>query len=634
MTEFPIIPKTLNTSSNDFTKEFFEPCLQWAKFYSRAVGYFSSGWIRENAYGMSIFASRGGRARWITSPILSSKDDMEMFLRDDFTPEHSECIRLLLQNVEELTRQLEKNTQNTIGWLIYDGVLEIRFAVPTLKLESGDFHDKFGIFSDGNQHGISFNGSVNDSVKGTVNYESLKVFKSWDGMDDFVRDDEARFERLWSNLDPNVKVFSLPNAVKQNLLKWRDRDRPYVFDERASDKGMWAHQDEAMSKFLDIGHGILEMATGTGKTKTALKIAQHLLEENQIESIVVTVYGTDLLDQWVKEIQRETSLTVYKYYGDHKELNAYLFNPKNSVLVVSRDAEFLHQSLKSIKKVKVHEKSLFIADEVHGLGSAGLVQRLKGFIGPFKYRLGLSATPERSYDKEGNDFIDSEIGQVIFQFGIEEAIKKGILCEFDYYPLDYELSGADKKKIHSYMAAYNAKKTRGELVSPEKLYQDIANVKKQSLEKLPIFESFIRENQHLLARSLIFVATIEYGSKLQEILIRYIPDFHTYFGEDDQENLQRFRRGEINCLLTSKRISEGIDIKSVNSIILFSVDKARIQTIQRIGRSLRRDPTNPDKRATVIDFVRTDEGEKEEWATDRQRRTWLNMLAQIRREIP
>ena len=129
-------------------------------------------------------------------------------------------------------------------------------------------------------------------------------------------------------------------------------------------------------------------------------------------------------------------------------------------------------------------------------------------------------------------------------------------------------------------------------------------------------------------RSIIFVETKEFGEAVQQILIRFEPNYHTYYGEDNRQNLLRFSNGELNCLITSKRISEGIDIRSVNNIILLSADKARIQTIQRIGRSLRLDPNNPNKRAAVVDFIQV----SEDGNSDQDRKLWLNEMAKIKRE--
>ena len=57
----------MDTSSSDLVQGFFAPALSNAVRYDRAVGYFSSGWLRGNARGMLQFATNGGRGRWVTS---------------------------------------------------------------------------------------------------------------------------------------------------------------------------------------------------------------------------------------------------------------------------------------------------------------------------------------------------------------------------------------------------------------------------------------------------------------------------------------------------------------------------------------------------------------------------------------
>ena len=65
---------------------------------------------------------------------------------------------------------------------------------------------------------------------------------------------------------------------------------------------MWQHQDEAIRRFLQHRRGILEMATGSGKTRTAIRIMEELLKNGEISQILVVVYGNDLLEQWYREL--------------------------------------------------------------------------------------------------------------------------------------------------------------------------------------------------------------------------------------------------------------------------------------------------------------------------------------------
>ena len=89
------------------------------------------------------------------------------------------------------------------------------------------------------------------------------------------------------------------------------------------------------------------------------------------------------------------------------------------------------------------------------------------------------------------------------------------------------------------------------------------------------------------------------------------------------------RGGDLECLITCHRLSEGIDIRSLNSVILFSSERARLETIQRIGRCLRTDPDNPDKVANIVDFIRDGGGDGEPNA-DEERRDWLVELSHVK----
>ena len=91
-------------------------------------------------------------------------------------------------------------------------------------------------------------------------------------------------------------------------------------------------------------------------------------------------------------------------------------------------------------------RTLLVHDEVHGLGSPGNKKRLTGLSDHIRYRLGLSATPERPYDDDGNRFIEEHIGPVLMTFGLREAIERGILAPFQYYPLAYEPTNDDRGK--------------------------------------------------------------------------------------------------------------------------------------------------------------------------------------------
>ena len=81
------------------------------------------------------------------------------------------------------------------------------------------------------------------------------------------------------------------------------------------------------------------MATGTGKTRTALKIVCALCERNRIDTVIVSTDGNDLLDQWYAEllaIRKDIGAQVFRHYKSSREVEDFLLEPKNGILLVSR----------------------------------------------------------------------------------------------------------------------------------------------------------------------------------------------------------------------------------------------------------------------------------------------------------
>lgn len=631
---------SFNTSTDEVARQFLVPALSRAQRYDRGVGFFSSAWLRMVASGLVALADNGGSARIVASPKLSPEDWAA--LRQGSDAQHDPALHSALsRTLDQLASDLTDDTLTALAWTVADGLLDFRIAVPTGELD-GDFHDKFGQFHDAEGNVIAFNGSPNDSERAFRNYESISCFYSWLDTREHqrVQNEITRFEQLWSNRDPNVRVFPLPEAIRRNLVQFTQRGprpyRPSTSSAAPAANQKWRHQAEALRIFIEKTHGVLAMATGTGKTRTALSILNELHARGAISTAIVTMSGTDLLDQWRRELNKGGSpYLVYKAFAEHKEQQQYINDWAGSLLLVSR--EMLPNVLARLPEAAVKD-ALIICDEVHGLGSEGLVRSLKGRVKPFKYRLGLSATPEREYDDEGNQFIEDEIGPTIFEFGLEDAIERGILCELDYVPLPYVLSDDDRKAIRDAIRAHHAKISAGEHSSQETLARRIASVRKCTITKLPPFRDYLASNPAVVERCLVFVDNRDYGLLVQEIILGVNGLIHTYYANDAREQLEVFSKGGTHCLITCHRISEGIDIRSVNNIVLFASARSRLETIQRLGRCLRIDDTNPDKRALVVDFVEEkqphtpDSEQDQEQSADEQRREWFEHLASIRRK--
>ena len=631
------LPASLDTSADDTVSRLYVPAMGAAVRYDRGVGYFTSGWLTYIAKGLAALAENGGKMRLITSPYLSAEDWSAVKQGED-AKSNPHILSTLNNAIGDLEGAARSEPLTVLAWMIADGLLDMRIAVPTAKL-TGDFHIKIGVFEDSQGDYVAFNGSPNETVGGFQNFEKLHIHLGWTNDRDAVhaRSVANTFNRLWDKHDPNVRCYELPTAIRKRLIRFAKKTaRPYAIQRRSNlpDRRRWRHQDDALAAFMRARSGVLAMATGTGKTRTALKIDAELRERTLVQSTIIAAYGTDLLDQWHGELVKHDPVDlVYRAYGNHYEADKFRLSKRPACLIANRRK--LAEIIPRLSSERI-AKTLIICDEVHGFGESGLVESLSGKLRPLPYRLGLSATPTREYDDHGNEFIEREIGPVIYRFEIHEAITRGVLCELDYHAIEFQYSDADKAEVKAAFARQRGREGDGDS-DRKQLYMDLARIKKLSKKKVPLFEDYVARNPDILRRCILFVEQADYGALLQPLLLNERIDYHTYYGDDDRENLKRFARSELDCLIACKRISEGIDIRSVNNIVLFATAKAPIETVQRVGRCLRIDPSNRHKRATVVDFIKTNDDDEPPPAdaplsTDGKRRAWFQGLAAVRVE--
>jgi superfamily II DNA or RNA helicase len=619
-----VLQKHYRTGENDILEDFFKPCLKNSNRYFRSAGFFSSSALEAFGEPLGNFLKNEGQMKLLTSVNLEEVD--------------YDAIRTGLNQKDVVLKKLDQIIDKEFREGIGDGAsrlvallelnrLEIKIAVP--KNGVGIFHEKIGIFMDEEENLVAFSGSINESKAGfQKNFESFDVFTSWTDSEKSRIDDKQRyFERLWENNDSGATVYEISDAIRKKLITIRNNFRGNL--NGSSEASKWRHQQEAVEKFLIEKKGVLNFATGTGKTRIALTIIRRLVASGDIRTIIISTDGNDLLGQWSKQIYSiRNDMTpkpiIHRHFGEFKEVDQFLSNPENKILLCSR---YITARALNCLSGEQPNRTLLIHDEVHGLGSTEHRNKLGGLSDKVNYRLGLSATPERKYDEEGNKFIEEHIGPIIMEFSLFDAIQRGILSPFSYYPLDFEITEEDKQKLSRIYAKVELRKKEGNPMTKEEVWRDISNVYKLSEAKLPIFAEFIGKHVNFLERCIIFVQEAEYGRKVLDIVQKYRNDFHTYFSGDDKDILSSFALGNIQCLISCHRLSEGIDIQSLKNVILFSSDKSRLETIQRIGRCLRLNSEDPKKIANIVDFIRvTEKGEN----PDNDRKQWLIDLSNIR----
>jgi len=502
------------TGSDDLAGDFFKPCLAHCVAYSRAVGYFSSSALATWSHILPAMArdGRGVIIRLLASPALSEED--REALRSAATEEDRQ--NLLLRAGDRAVLDALKFAQDPdnlplrlrlLAWMVAAGHLEIRFAYRNDFDQPGLFHEKIGIFAFPDGHTVAFTGSANESVCGhSLNYESLDVFRDWVSHDEErVRVKVRQFEDAWSGVAPGLEVFQLSPDVLRRVKAIAPADPPKDEEEDTAspddrERWRWRHQDEAIEQFLAVERGVLEMATGTGKTRTSLRICEALLADGLIDSIVVSADGNDLLDQWYRQLlplatTNARSFRVARHYGTHHEREYFTLDPSRSILLASRYA--LPAALRAVSPAQAR-RTILIHDEVHRLGSPANREKLAGLSDHIRFRLGLSATPEREYDQEGTAFVEQHVGPVCYRFGLADAIRRNILSPFNYYPLEYEPDDNDRERVRQVYKRVAAREHSGQPMSKEEIWTELARVHKTSLAKLPVFESFIGQRRDLL----------------------------------------------------------------------------------------------------------------------------------------
>jgi superfamily II DNA or RNA helicase len=634
------------SGSSTLGAEFFAPCLKEAVRYRRAAGYFSSSALITWASALPrVVGDNGLKIQLIASPELS-KSDVETLQKLGDESQRENYRQKLSDDVLDQIAEYTENTADIkvraeiFAWMIANDRLEIRFAFPS-HVEGADlFHAKYGVFDFGKGQRVAFIGSANETFRGhTQNYETIDVYRDWVAGDtERVDDKAAQFDEAWDNKAHGLTVLSPSEKVLKKLKARAPSSRPKIVDAKDEEEAVpdqrWKHQDDAVSAFLTKRSGILEMATGTGKTRTSLKILDRLIDAGEIDSAIVATDGTDLLEQWSAELEdwalnpvRDDWL-IYRHFGRYHELADYARQPQHAIMVISRAQ--LHKVLEHIP-TKKRSRMLIVHDEVHGLGQPALIATLQGEHASFGWKVGLSATPDRAYDEAGNHFIASELGETIFEFPLERAIARGVLCEFDYVPLDYDLTQGDKDRLANVQKKRAARQHQGNPMSNEEFWTEISKIYKTAEMKPGVFSAYLEQNPHILKNSIVFVETKDYGAQVLPIIHKHTYKYRTYYADDEREDLVRFARGEFDCLITCHRISQGIDIQALETVILFASARAKLETIQRIGRCLRFDPKKPDKRARVIDFVRPGKEEGGILNADQERCEWLTGLSKIRK---
>ena len=607
---------------HDLIEDFYIPCLARSTLYCRAVGYFSSSSMVAVARGLTALIRGGGKMRLIASPHLSA-EDIEA-IASGLQKREEVIEKSLLSVLEEEFTEIARDRFACLAWLLSRGVLEIKLAVPKNIRNYGLYHEKLGLFTDGDGNSIAFTGSANESSSSLIeNFECIDVFRSW------LPEEKTRterkienFQRLWRDKTADLDILDFPEAAGRSLLRFRsdlpksgrvaEPGRDYHFSSplKVTPKPL---QMNAVNAWMNANRrGILAMATGSGKTIAALAAASRL---PNLQFILIGAPTRELVKQWTKELTYRTTYAFpVEAIGDSRRWRELLFRKlrliNNEAMSSERLPTILVGTYGELSKTAIEElirdagglpsESLLIADEVHATGS-GIFRRI--LREDFPYRLGLSATPLRAHDEEGTETVLDYFGGIVYEFGLDEAIKTGILCEYDYHVYVTELDATEHEKYRQLTAkiARHGNASDGENQRMNQLLIQRARIIKATGSKLDIIDRITTD--HPLQQALIYCADISQATGISSRLARRGPRVARYSSleKNRPELLDRLASGHLDALVAVKCLDEGVDIPAVGQGIILASDASPRQFIQRRGRILRA-AAGKDK-ATLIDVL-------------------------------
>lgn len=622
----------ISRGNNNIADSFLNPALKCTKEYKRSVGFFSSGVFDTIMDGILAMARNGGKMKLIASPQLSKEDvkainlgyaQKEKKISDAFT--------------KDFVAEIEKLTDLRLQMLcdlIRKDILDIKIAITE---DTGIYHDKLGVMRDFDDNIMVFYGSSNSSYSGyRSNYEKIRISKGWEtGFEDIVADEEREFDTLWGGKNPFVTVQNYTRTAEENLIK--------VIRNRASapkENGIKLrdYQEEAIGAWVNNNyHGFYVMATGTGKTWTAIFSARELVKKHESMIVICAPYK-HLVKQWSEDVQTafpnaKIILVSSENPGwDNQITNEIIrskYNADTQIIVISTISSFKTKRFDdAIQKYKGDR--LLIVDEAHRF-----TVRPQELHTTYKYMLGLSATPfSGTSAAKGNELMKFFGGQV-FSLPIEDALERGFLVPYYYYPIYVYASEEEEERFRKYTNTILGCFKNGICINKDLLVKTLRNrlrvisMAEEKQSKIRTIISSVTENDHFVVYcgdgKLYDDSTGEELRHIQSIK-RVLSEFEYKASqftakENMTERMQlvdSFNKGEISALAAIRCLDEGINIPSIKSALILSSNDDYREFVQRRGRILR---THLGKKnAKIYDVIVLPKSSERQWAMIELRR--------------
>ena len=685
MTFLDNVKTKYETPGSSLGKDFIRPALAECVLYRRETGWFRSSALRVWAGSIiNVLENDNVKIEVIAYPEIdqtlyrSLKDTLSQEEKDQKLKEHREKILLkalkVQSNSENHTKEVGKYIGELLSYLIATKKLEIKFVTlvneEDWKIVDDDSegeltHIKRGYFEFPCGTYVSFTGSANESLGGLMKQgEAFYVFDSrHEGYKLTAKEIKDDVDVTWNENKVGYKTHKISSKLLKKIKKIAPSSkpkRPYIEaldkkeetpleaapteeapaeEEAPTEEApveeeqsieeikevfkLRPHQEEVLKNWiLNEYKGIVQHATGSGKTITGIYAVKHFFEKVGGTNAIIIVPSTILQDQWMNEIYEHIpDVDLYRIggrIGSSRWKDNVKSNTSPSRLGKKQIVLGVRQSICKktfYEQINVGNHLMLLVDELHTIGA----KESSNFLNTIqlKYKLGLSATYERANDYLGTkriiDYFDKALEP---KYGLSEAIADKRLVQYDYELLTVSLNAEEEeswieqsKKISAEWAKYEANKAKKAM--PRKLKMMLierAKISKKASNKTKKAVDVIKKNykHDEIQRWLVYCQDLEQLVELQQKLFNEDFICSVYYSDLEEETkkvtLEEFyNKGGI--LLSIKCLDEGVDIPAADHALILASSSNKREYIQRRGRVLRVDKNNVFKRAKIFDLM-------------------------------
>ena len=340
-------------------------------------------------------------------------------------------------------------------------------------------------------------------------------------------------------------------------------------------------QEKAFPLWWEKKRGIIKVVTGGGKTFFAIHCLKRYLENDPQKSILIVVPSIALLDQWYDSLSQNF---------DDKEIS--LNGGGEQTKIITKICISTIDSLKNIISLIDAENTLLIVDECHKIGTE---KRGEMLTNAWHATLGLSATPERDYDDNFYIIIKKILGDIIFDYNYIDAREDEVIVNFK---LLYGYAALLPEEENKYKKFTKSIQRRAATIGGQDMNDyplkmlifNRARLVKNSKNRIPYGIELIQKYER--DSWIVFTENKKQAKEFNKIVNKLkgfnSGIYNTDLNDDErQENLEKFKAGNLNVLVSCTALDEGFDMPEADGAMILSASSSKRQRIQRMGRVLR-----------------------------------------------